>query len=113
MSLALPERKRKGLEALLETPPAKVVYGNSGHVYSGNAFCCLRPHAQPRLGAIRLVEWPPFETCILLTIVCTCITMAWESPLDPEGTTKALLLEQRQGGEADLRSKVRAMTQVH
>ena len=34
-----------------------------------------------------------FDPIVLVTIVCNCITMAWESPLDPPGTTKAAFID--------------------
>ena len=42
--------------------------------------------------AIGLIEQPYFDPLILLTILCNCVTMAWDSPLDPPGTWKAGLL---------------------
>ena len=33
-----------------------------------------------------------FDPLILLTILANCTTMAWESPLDPEGTSKAAFI---------------------
>ena len=48
---------------------------------------------EPRRTAIRIVESKPFDPFILLTILANCSTMAWESPLDPEGTDKAAFID--------------------
>ena len=93
--LAFPEKVKKGLDALRSVPPAKMVVGPSGHQYGpGLAFCCLRPSMQPRLWAIHTVESSWFDPIILTTIMCNCLTMAWESPLDPAGTWKASFIDQ-------------------
>ena len=34
-----------------------------------------------------------FDPVILLTIMSNCVTMAWESPLDPSGTSKAAFID--------------------
>ena len=34
-----------------------------------------------------------FEPFVLLTIIANCVTMAWESPLDPPGTPKAHFID--------------------
>ena len=47
----------------------------------------------PRRGAIALVEARYFDPLILVTIMCNCFTMAWESPLDPDGTRKAAFID--------------------
>ena len=77
-----------GLEALDRDPPAEAVAGSSGKEYDGVALCCLQPGDQPRKGAIRFIEHRLFDPVILVTIMCNCATMAWESPLDPSGTWK-------------------------
>ena len=41
------------------------------------------------MSAVKLAESKYFDPCILLTILANCATMAWESPLDPQGTRKA------------------------
>ena len=47
----------------------------------------------PRKQFIRVVETPLFDPVILVTILCNCTTMAWESPLDPPGTPKAHFID--------------------
>ena len=79
-------------EQLNAQQPAESVTGRSGKVYQSKSLFCLRPGDEPRASAIRLVESPPFDPLILLTIACNCFTMAWESPLDPEGTPKAYFI---------------------
>ena len=39
------------------------------------------------------MERSPFDAFILATIICNCVTMAWESPLDPPGTAKAHFID--------------------
>jgi hypothetical protein len=56
----------------------------------------MRIDHQPRTLAIRLVEWRHFDPIILVFIVSNCITMAWESPLDPVGTSKAHFVDARE-----------------
>lgn len=42
-----------------------------------------------------LIEWPPFEYTVLVTIVCTCVTMAMEEHLpDGDRTPLAMQLEE-------------------
>ena len=83
-----------GLEGLEEHPPAEAVLGpTSGVTYDGSSLLfSLRPADQPRKAAIELLERPLFDPLILLTITANCVTMAWESPLDPAGTWKASFL---------------------
>ena len=69
-----------------------VVLGKSGRVYRGTSLWGLTTRDEPRRLFISVVEARFFEPLILLTILCNCITMAWESPLDPPGTPKALLI---------------------
>ena len=78
-----------GLEGLEEQPPRATVIGPSGKVYTATSLYCLRPGHHPRKAAILFVEFPLFDPVILITILCNCATMAWESPLDPPGTAKA------------------------
>ena len=78
-----------GLEGLLKQPCEEAVRGPSERVYDGTSLYCLRPGSVPRRAAIFLVESRLFDPCILLMIVCNCVTMAWSSPLDPPGTWKA------------------------
>ena len=72
-------------------PPARAI-GSSGMMYHGTSFC-LRPGSEPRRSAIFLVEARWFDPLIMATILLNCFTMAWESPLDPEGTWKAQLID--------------------
>ena len=44
-------------------------------------------------GASALIVSRPFDPFILLTIACNCVTMAWESPLDPCCTAKAAFID--------------------
>lgn len=67
--------------------------GPSGHVYRCKSFFCLRPHDEPRKTTIKLVEHPAFDPAILSLILFNCITLAWESPLDPRGTAKAAFID--------------------
>ena len=80
-----PPNYRTGLE---RDHPADEVVGDSGKLYISTSLFCLRPHHQPRKSAIYIVESKPFDPIILITIMCNCATMAWESPLDPTGTWK-------------------------
>lgn len=81
------------LSALEALPPPKKVIGPSGREYHGRSLCCMRVHDQPRRGAIQMVESRWFDPLILITILTNCVTMAWESPLDPTGTPKAALID--------------------
>ena len=78
-----------GLEGLNADPPKEMVVGNSGKLYSDKAFYIWNVADEPRRSAILLVEHPLFDPLILITILCNCITMAWQSPLDPTGTLKS------------------------
>ena len=79
-----------GLEGLEESPPRLIVMGPSGQTYSSTSMLfSLTVVQQPRKAAIYLVEWHWFDTFVLVTILCNCATMAWNSPLDPCCTPKA------------------------
>ena len=79
-----------GLEELENVPPPSRVEGPSGREYGESSLVIgLAVYDEPRKRCIRLVEHPAFDAFILLVILCNCVTMAWESPLDPEGTRKA------------------------
>ena len=84
-----------GLEGLDQTPPAEAVRGPSGATYHSTSLGCFRPHHWPRKMAIALIEHVAFEPFIALTIAMNCVTMAWESPLDPDDTWKAHLIQVR------------------
>lgn len=84
-----PRRHIRGLDALDDSPGEKEVRGPSGKVYAGKSFFTLLPGEEPRRSFILFAESSFFDPFILLTIMVNCLTMAWESPLDPEGTPKA------------------------
>jgi len=90
------EEEIPGLDGLDKRPPKEIVQGPSGYRYEGQSFFSsrsmwegMKPADEPRKTAIKLIEHPLFDPLILLTIGCNCVTMAWESPLDPPGTWKA------------------------
>ena len=83
----------KGLDGLDADPPAKRICGPSGKDYYGVVLCNLRIYAQPRKAAIKIIESSWFDPLILCTILTNCVTMAWQSPLDPPGTDKAALID--------------------
>ena len=85
----------RGLDALSAKPPSLEIKGPSGRIYKGTSACGYRPADAPRRLAIRLVESRPFDPLILVTIICNCATMAWESPLDPCCTQKAAFIDVR------------------
>ncbi len=85
--------KLPGLEGLDMDPPAKRIIGRSGREYHGWSLCCLRVATQPRKWCIQTVESSWFDPLILITILTNCTTMAWESPLDPTGTSKSELID--------------------
>ena len=87
-----PKRPVGGLETLHYLPPVAKCRGPSERLYSSVSLFCLLPGHEPRRSAIILVESRFFDPCILLAILANCATMAWQSPLDPEGTPKAALL---------------------
>ena len=95
-TFALPEKVTVGLEGLLRRPAAAQVVGPSGRTYSKEhtSLWGLRPSHEPRRLAIFIVESRPFDPCVLTVILLNCLTMAWESPLDPPGTWKAHLIDQ-------------------
>ena len=70
----------------------KEIVAPSGKIYAGTSFFCLLPGHQPRKFFIDVAESKLFDPLILLTILANCATMAWESPLDPEGTSKAAFI---------------------
>ena len=84
-----PKYSGRKLDAFDDSPDEKEVQGPSGKIYAGTTFCCLLPGHSPRKYFILIAESRPFDPFILLTILANCSTMAWESPLDPEGTPKA------------------------
>lgn len=81
------------LSRLLEASPPEEVVGPSGQVYRSTSLFCLRPWHQPRRGAIFLVESPLFDPIIMLTILANCLTLAWQTPLEPQGTSKAAFID--------------------
>ena len=93
--LKLKEKKVvPGLDALKQSPPAEEVTGKE-RIYQSTSLFCLRPGDEPRRSTIFLVESKPFDPIILITIICNCCTMAWESPLDPCCTWKADFIDVR------------------
>ena len=83
-----------GLGGLDESPPREAVMGPSGQIYvATTTFYNLKVADQPRKAAIQLVEHRLFDPIILVTILANCVTMAWDSPLDPCCTAKAHFLE--------------------
>ena len=89
-SVFVREKTLPGLEGLDFDKPE--IRGPSEMVYRSRAFCCFRPSAPPRRLCIETIESKFFEPIILTTIMANCVTMAWESPLDPEGTAKAAFI---------------------
>ena len=83
------EEELPGIDELDSYPPPPAVEGPSGRRYGETSLAGLAVSDEPRKRCIKLVERPIFDAFILLTILCNCVTMAWESPLDPEGTWKA------------------------
>lgn len=79
--------------AALASGEPQAVQGPSGKVYRSTFFFCIRPFHEPRRTAIRICESRHFDPLILLTIMCNCVSMAWESPLDPCCTPKAQLIK--------------------
>ena len=66
-----------------------VVVGMSDRTFQSTSLCGWRISDEPRKTCIRLTEWPAFDPIILVAILANCMTMAWESPLDPCCTWKA------------------------
>ena len=79
--------RREGRPSLRPSPTRAL--GGIRAPRRNTSLFCLRVHHQPRKAAIRFVESRCFDPVILVTILANCTTMAWESPLDPEGTAKA------------------------
>lgn len=92
-SFKVKELVKVGLEGLSLDPPAVLVRGPSGRQYGSRAFGCLRPATAPRKQAILFLENGCFEPLIIFTILLNCVTMAWESPVDPPGTWKAHFID--------------------
>ena len=71
----------------------RVICGRtSGRYYRSTSFL-LHVGDCPRKQAIGLLEMSFFTPFILIVILCNCLTMAWQSPLDPPGTWKADLID--------------------
>ena len=79
----------RGIEALYTHPEEFDILAPSGRVYRDTSIFCLLPGHEPRRSAIMFVESRYFDPFILVTILCNCVTMAWESPLDQPGTWKS------------------------
>ena len=84
--------KRSLKWALAYNPDLAEVRGRDNHIYGGESTT-LSYGAEPRLTAIRLVDSFWFDQLILLAIGVNCVTMAMESPMDPEGTRKAHIID--------------------
>ena len=92
--LKLPEVGLPSLSAMYDDPPADAVIGPSGKTYGpALSMWCMGVHHPLRRFCISTVESRPFDPIILTTIICNCITMAWESPLDPCCTRKAAFID--------------------
>ena len=58
----------------------------------GRSLCCMGPRNRLRLTCHKLVEWKWFANIILVLIVISTITLAFETPLDdPEGDKLRIL----------------------
>ncbi|KAL1524565.1 hypothetical protein AB1Y20_019455 [Prymnesium parvum] len=88
IALVMQPQDLRGLER-----SALEVVAPSGRVYKGTSCCHLVPSSWPRRWAIYCVEAKYFDPFILTTIVCNCFTMAWQSPLDPCCTQKAVFID--------------------
>ena len=78
-------------EEILMNPFERTARGPSGRVYSGTSVG-LAIWMPPRRNCILLAESKTFDNLILAVIILNCITMGWESPLDPCCTWKSELL---------------------
>lgn len=97
--VASPHPARERLRGRDASTVEREVQGPSGKVYAGTSCWCLLPGHQPRRLCIWIVEARFFDPLILLTILANCATMAWESPLDPDGTSKAYFIGRCESGE--------------
>ena len=82
-----------GLEGLDFEPPAEKILTEK--TYEGRTCFAFRVGDWPRRPIIKLVESPIFDRLILVTILANCVTMAWQSPLDPPDTPKAAFIDVR------------------
>lgn len=87
------EKQATGLQLLLSDNPPAEVQGPSGKVYRSKSLFCLQPHHPLRRTCIFVIESGPFDPFILMVIVLNCVTLAWDSPLDPPGTSKQAFLD--------------------
>jgi len=75
-----------------QVPPAFV--GRSGRKYGGrSSLLRLTVDQEPRRWAIATRESRFFEPFILVCILANCVTLAWQSPLDPCCTPKAIFIQ--------------------
>ena len=81
------------MEGLMSGSKAESVQGPSGKIYQSTSLVCLKVHHLPRKAAIWVLETRWFDPFILITILCNCSTMAWESPIDPENTSKSEFID--------------------
>ena len=77
-----------GLEGLTMQPPPDAIRGPSGWIYHETSLWGVGIQSFPRNVAINIIEAPWFEPAIALTIIANISVMAWNSPVDPEGTEK-------------------------
>lgn len=75
-----------------QVPPTFV--GRSGRKYGGrSSLLLLTVDQEPRRWAIATRESRFFEPFILVCILANCVTLAWQSPLDPCCTPKAIFIQ--------------------
>ena len=75
-----------------QVPPTFV--GRSGRKYGGrSSLLRLTVDQEPRRWAIATRESRFFEPFILVCILANCVTLAWQSPLDPCCTPKAIFIQ--------------------
>ncbi|XP_008108003.1 voltage-dependent L-type calcium channel subunit alpha-1S isoform X2 [Anolis carolinensis] len=76
-SLKKKQQKEKAKKAALELPPRPP-----------RALFCLTLQNPVRKACIAIVEWKPFETIILLTIIANCVALAIYLPMPHDDTNK-------------------------
>ena len=99
---------------VLEYSDPDKVEGPSKHRYISTSFFVFRPASLPRRLCIYFIESKLFEPVILGTIFANCLTMAWESALDPPNTAKASFINvRRTSSPADVAPIARAAHAPH
>ncbi|XP_067324071.1 voltage-dependent L-type calcium channel subunit alpha-1S isoform X2 [Anolis sagrei] len=76
-SLKKKQQKEKAKKAALELPPRPP-----------RSLFCLTLQNPVRKACIAIVEWKPFETIILLTIIANCVALAIYLPMPQDDTNK-------------------------